>query len=112
VVRRDTGEKTPVALYDMRPHTEGLLEAMQHDLLDRALERRDHHIMDADTLDEAVEAAQRGWARLRWSTVGEDGEARLNDQGLSVRCLQRQDGSLPGPDDDPGELMAFVARAY
>ena len=41
-----------------------------------------------------------------------DGERTLNDQGISVRCLQRPDGSLPSGPDDDGDLVAYVARAY
>ena len=32
-------------------------------------------------------------------------------RGLTVRCLQRADSSLPEPDDDVG-TFAYVARAY
>jgi prolyl-tRNA synthetase len=111
VVRRDTGEKIELPLYDMRPRIEELLDRMQHDLLDRALDRRDERTVDVATLDEAVEAAQAGWARLPWDLVGDEGEATLNAQSVSVRCIQRADGSLPGPDDTE-DLVAYVARAY
>jgi prolyl-tRNA synthetase len=111
VARRDTGEKIELPLYDMRPRIEDLLETMQHDLLDRALDERDARIADVATLDEAIEAARTGWAKLPWEVIGDEGEEQLNAEGLSVRCLQRADGSLPGPDDD-GDLVAYVARAY
>jgi prolyl-tRNA synthetase len=31
--------------------------------------------------------------------------------GVTVRCLQRADGSLPQSDGEP-DLVAYVARAY
>jgi prolyl-tRNA synthetase len=111
IARRDTGEKLELPLYDMRPRIEELLDAMQHDMLDRALDERDARIADVATLDEAVEAARTGWAKLPWERVGEAGERRLNEEGLSVRCLQKADGSLPAPDDET-DLVAYVARAY
>jgi prolyl-tRNA synthetase len=43
--------------------------------------------------------------------VGASGEGKLATGGLTVRCLQRSDGSLPETDDDSGAL-AYVARAY
>jgi prolyl-tRNA synthetase len=111
MVRRDTGDKQDVPLYDMRPKIEEQLDRIQHDLLDRALDRRDERIADVTTLAEAVEASQTGWARLPWEVVGDDGELELNGQGVSVRCLQRPDGSLPAENDEP-DLVAYVARAY
>ena len=51
--------------------------------------------VDVATVDEAVEAAQTGWARLPWGVVGEEGEDRLATSGVSVRCLQLPDGGLP-----------------
>ena len=39
------------------------------------------------------------------------GEARLAADGVTVRCLQRPDGSLPRSEDED-DLVAFVGRAY
>jgi prolyl-tRNA synthetase len=80
-------------------------------MLDEATHRRDERIADVATLAEAVEAAATGWARLPWAAVGENGEAELGRQGLSVRCLQKADGSLPQGPDEP-DVVAYVARAY
>jgi hypothetical protein len=52
-----------------------------------------------------------GWARLPWSLVGPAGEAELNANGITVRCLVRPDGSVPDTEDEP-DLVAYVARAY
>jgi prolyl-tRNA synthetase len=111
LVRRDRRDKVPVSIFDMRERIEDALDAMQHDLLDEATHRRDEAIVEVSTLDEAAEAARSGWARLPWGRVGEEGEDRLAEQGVSVRCLQRADGSLP-PDEGADDVVAFVARAY
>lgn len=66
---------------------------------------------DCATIDEAREAAQTGVARLPWERVGLSGEEDLAAGGLTVRCLQRADGTLPETDDD-AEALALVARAY
>ena len=60
---------------------------------------------------QAREVAQTGVARVPWEVVGATGEEDLAAGGLTVRCLQRSDGSLPESDDDAGAL-AYVARAY
>jgi prolyl-tRNA synthetase len=46
--------------------------------------------------------------------VGDEGEARLAEDSLTVRCIQNPDGSLPGGggDSDPDDLVCIVARAY
>jgi prolyl-tRNA synthetase len=62
-------------------------------------------------LDEAIEAAATGWARLPWAAVGGTGEARANEVGVTVRCLLRADGSVPDTEDEP-DLLAILSRAY
>ena len=111
LVRRDTGDKEQVTVWDMRQRIEEALDQTQHGLLDGALAARDARIHDVEDLDAAVEAAEDGWARVPWELVGDEGENLLNERGLTVRCLQQPDGSLPGPDGDD-DLVAFIARAY
>ncbi|HEX7168008.1 MAG TPA: proline--tRNA ligase [Acidimicrobiales bacterium] len=111
VVRRDTKDKAPAPVDGVARRVGDLLVEVQAALLDEARARRDARTVDVTTLDEAEEAAQTGFARVPWDVVGEDGELRLNGKGVTVRCLQRQDGSLPDPGEDAG-LVAYVARSY
>ncbi len=63
-------------------------------------------------MEEAAEAAAAGgWARIPWADLGPEGEAKLAEQAVTVRCLVGEDGSVPASDDAPGTL-AVVARAY
>jgi len=39
------------------------------------------------------------------------GEAALKKEAITVRCLQRRDGSMPLSDQEP-DLVAIVAKAY
>ena len=48
---------------------------------------------------------------MPWSAVGVAGEARANNEGVTVRCLTRADGGVPDSDDEP-DLVAYLARAY
>jgi prolyl-tRNA synthetase len=43
--------------------------------------------------------------------VGVEGEAKANGAGVTVRCLIREDGSVPDSEDESG-LVAVLARAY
>jgi prolyl-tRNA synthetase len=88
-----------------------VLDKRQVDMLEDARRFRESRTVDVKTLADAREAAATGWARIPWDAVGNDGEAELAQAGVSVRCLHRDDGSLPESDDEPG-LVAIVARSY
>jgi prolyl-tRNA synthetase len=111
VVRRDTGEKTPAPLGEVAHRVADLVSLVQADLLARATERRDARTAEVATVDEAAEAAATGWAKLPWDVVRGEGEARLARDAVTVRCLQRADGTVPDADDEPG-LVAYVGRSY
>ena len=84
---------------------------IQTDMFEAARARRDATVTDCTTLEQARDVAQTGVARLPWASVGTAGEQDLATSGLTVRCLQLSDGSLPESDVDAGAL-AYVARAY
>jgi prolyl-tRNA synthetase len=111
VVRRDTGEKFPVSLVEARTLILGFLETIQSDMYASAASFRDARTIDVTTLDEAIDAAQSGFSRLLWDQVGAAGEARLNAEAITVRCLQRGDGTIPASDLEEG-LVAIVAKSY
>lgn len=110
LVRRGAGPLgVPVA--EVAARTPTMLAAIQQAMFDEALRFREASVSDATTVDDAAEAGRAGVARIAWDTLGTDGERTLLDHGVSVRCLQREDGSIPEADDEPG-LVAIVARAY
>jgi prolyl-tRNA synthetase len=111
LVRRDTGEKTAVALAGLAAAVPGLLATVQSAMLAAATRRRDDRTHDVGSVAEAAEAARTGFARLPWAGVGAAGEDRLAQDAVTVRCLQREDGSLPEDPDEP-DLVAVVARSY
>jgi prolyl-tRNA synthetase len=63
------------------------------------------------TIEEAAEQAREGAARLPWVLLRPEGEQRLLQHGISVRCLVRADGEPVVNPDDHG-VEAIVARAY
>jgi prolyl-tRNA synthetase len=110
LVRRD-GEPRTLPIGDVAARTPELLETIQQAMFDDALRFREASVSNATSVDDAAEAAKTGVARIPWDTLGTDGERTLRETGVSVRCLQREDGSIPNVDDEPG-LLAIVARAY
>jgi len=112
VARRIPGGKEAVAVDDLVRLLPAVLEEDQALLLAQSRERRESRTVEVSTFDEAVEAAVAGgWARIPWAALGEEGEARLAEHAVTVRCLVAEDGSVPSADDAPGNV-AVVARAY
>jgi prolyl-tRNA synthetase len=111
IVRRDTGVKQQAPVGRAADHAASTIGSMQAEILAAATTKRDKRIVDCTSIDEVREAAQSGFARVAWSIVGEEGEADLAPSAVSVRCLQRADGSVPDSDLEP-DLIAYCARAY
>ena len=112
LVRRVAGGKEPVRVGVLPGLLPELLEAEQALLLQESRELRESRTTEVRTIEEAAEAANAGgWARIPWSVLGPEGEERLTERSVTVRCLVAEDGSVPETDDAPGNL-AVVARAY
>ena len=111
VVRRDVQEKAPVAVGGVAAEVAKALSDAQSGLLASARFRMEERTESVRSIEEAADAAGNGFAVVPWDAVGEAGEAQLAAGGVSVRCLQRADGSLAGSDDEEG-LIAVVAKAY
>jgi prolyl-tRNA synthetase len=112
VVRRDTGDKTTVAVAGAAAAVTDALAAAQTALLEGARARMAANTVEASSLDEAIEAAKTGFAVIPGALADDDGEDKLNANSVSVRCLRRPDGSLPEATDALADLVAVVARSY
>jgi prolyl-tRNA synthetase len=116
IARRDTGEKAGVPLDGVAAAVPDLLESVHTAMLESARTRLADRTAEASTAAEALEAARTGFARVPWRLLGTDGERELNQQAVSVRCLQTPDGAVPSTDDTADhpadELVAIVGRSY
>jgi prolyl-tRNA synthetase len=112
VVTRHRREKEAVPIGAVARTVGDVLARVGAELLAEALETRDARTVDAATRDEAIEAGSVGFARIRLGALGPDGEDRLAEHALTVRCLQRADGSLAEPGHPEDELLAVVGRSY
>ena len=92
--------------------TTGLLEDIQHSMRADASARLESNTEDAGTLEEAAEiVTQSRFARLPLQVLDRGGEAKLAREAITVRCVQRIDGTIP--DTEPGNgLFAIVAKSY
>ena len=111
VVRRDTGEKTPVPSGEVAGRVAELLDEIQASLFAEALAFRDANTVDVSTVGEAIEAGATGFARLPWSAIGDAGVDELGEHAITVRCLLAADGGVAESDDGDG-LIAVVGRSY
>ncbi|MEQ7126986.1 proline--tRNA ligase [Actinopolymorpha sp. B11F2] len=113
VVRRIPGTKATVPMETVLSDVTEALEIDQVALLAEATQLRDARTVDVASVDEAVAVAvdDEGWARIPWATLGEEGEARLSESAVTVRCLIRPDGGVPDSEDEP-DLIAVVGRSY
>jgi len=111
LVRRDDGAKVTLALDAIAGSAAPLLDAIQRDMFEGATRRLADATHDVADIPEAIEAAETGFARLDWSKVGEAGEAELKVEAITVRCLQRRDGSMP-LNDTEDDLVCIVAKSY
>ncbi len=111
VALRARGEKTTHALDGLVIAMPSILEAEQAELLGQATALRDRLTRSVGTIEEAVEHGRTGAARIPWAALGPDGERRLLDDGITVRCLMGGDNEPVGDPDARG-VDAIVARAY
>jgi prolyl-tRNA synthetase len=112
VVTRHLREKQNVAVGALAGAAGAILASAGSELLAEATAARDARTVDAASLEEAVEAGSVGFARVRMGALGADGEDRLAQHALTIRCLQRPDGSLAESGDNEDDLVAVVARSY
>ncbi|HTT29137.1 MAG TPA: proline--tRNA ligase [Solirubrobacteraceae bacterium] len=111
VARRARAEKKTAQLPQVAGEVPAMLAEDQAELLAQATALRDERTRPARSIDEARELAGDGFARLPWQALGTEGEDRLAQAGVSVRCLLREDGR-PVNDPDAAGVDALVARAY
>jgi prolyl-tRNA synthetase len=111
IADRIRSQKEAVALRDVARGVPRMLAEDQQQLLAQATAFRDELTRPAESIDEAVELVNRGFARLPWGACRTGGEDWLARAGVSVRCLVREDGE-PVEDPDADGVDALVARAY
>jgi len=112
VVTRHLRKKENMALGGAARAVCAILSRVGTELMEEAIAARRERTADVTTLEEAVEAGSAGFARIGLGALGADGEDRLAAHALSVRCLQRADGSLAELGGTESDLIAVVGRSY
>ena len=117
LVRRDTGEKIPVAIGEVPARAAALLETIQADMLARAEEFLNTHIYDAHDAEELKDAAANkpGFIRAMW--CGDQAcELKIKeDMGLTSRCIPFVQESIAETCPccgKPAKQLVYWGKAY
>ncbi|HEU5011468.1 MAG TPA: proline--tRNA ligase [Roseiflexaceae bacterium] len=118
VARRDMPGKAGKAFVPqdgLTEHIERLLEEIQQNLFNRALQFREEHTADVSTYDELKQQVEIGFARAYWAGTTED-EKRVQDETrATIRCIPLQQSGQPGRCVYTGKettQQVIFARAY
>ena len=116
-VRRDNGEKVPVALSELEARIPELLDAVQAGMYDKAKANLDEHIYTAYSLDEAKELQEKngGFIKTMWCGSLECELAMKEKAGMSSRCIpfkQEKLGEVCACCGKPADTMIYWGIAY
>jgi len=116
LVRRDTGEKIKVSLNVITETVAKLLEEIQTNLYNRALEYKKAKTKSVDTWDDFVKAIEEGnFVFAHWS--GDKAvEAQIKEEtGATIRCIpfdQKEEAGVCIKSGKPSNKRVIFAKAY
>lgn len=115
VMRRDTLEKETVTCDGIEAYVKNLLEEIQKNIFQKALDNREKHTVKVDTYEEFKEKLEEGnFILAHWDGTPETEERIKNETKATIRCI-------PFDDTTPGQCMVtgktsaqrvLFARAY
>ena len=116
-VRRDNGEKIPVALGQAVELLPGLLDQVQQGLFDKAKKNLDEHIFAASSIEEAkkLQAEHGGFIKTMWCGELACELAMKEQAGMSSRCIpfeQEKLGETCACCGKPAKHMIYWGIAY
>ncbi len=117
VARRDTKEKASVSLDNLSGHVVSLLDEIQANMFNRALQFRNDNTTKADTWDDFVQLldGKAGFISAHWDGTGETEEKIKELTKATIRCIpldnEQEEGKciLTG---NPSKERVLFARAY
>ncbi len=117
VARRDTKEKTVIQLTDLSLKIEHLLDHIQTNIYEKALNFRESKTFNADTMEEMIRILDNegGFVRAHWDGTSET-EQKIKDQSkATIRCiplLNKQEAGRCIFSGNPSKERVLFARAY
>ena len=121
LVRRDTGEKTPVPVGELAQKIPAMLQEIQDSIFQRALGFRDQNTRSVEDYDEFkslyAEGGAGGFTEMPWDGSKET-EARIKeDTKATIRVLpfdseERAKGKTDPLSGKPAQYVAIFAKSY
>lgn len=117
IARRDTKEKSSVALDGIADRVAGLLEEIQHNLYNKALAFRNEHITLVDNWDDFVKTLDEkaGFVSAHWDGTAETEEKIKEQTKATIRCIPLHNKMEEGKcilTGKPSTQRVLFARAY
>ncbi len=117
LVRRDTGEKIVSSLENIEKEVVSLLEEIQSDMFKRALEHREAHTYEADTMEEFTEIVENkpGFVKALWCGDRECEDKIKELTQATSRCMPLNGQGKEGKCvccSKPATKMVYWGRAY
>ncbi len=104
IARRDTMEKKTISLEGLTEHIPALLEEIQHNIYQKALDFRIANTREVNSYEEFKEEIKKGGFLLcHWDGTPETEEKIKADTKATIRCIPLHD--LPGHKNEPGKCM-------
>ncbi len=117
IVRRDTREKTEVALTDLESKVPELLDQIQHEMLERARTHRDEHTYVAKDYEEfkKIFSEKSGFVKAMWCGDRACEDKIKEDLSVTSRCMPFDQETLSDVCvccGKPAKKMVYWGRAY
>ena len=115
-MRRDTLEKETLPLEGITPKIKEILDDIQQNLYNRALENRQRRTVKVDTYDEFKKKIEEGFFILaHWDGTAET-EAKIKEETkATIRCIPLNGDDTPGVcmvTGKPSKQRVIFARNY
>ena len=116
VMRRDTLEKSTVAIDGIEEYVKNLLEDIQNNIFQKALKHREDLTYTVDTYDEFKEQIEKGGFILaHWDGTPETEEKIKEETKATIRCIPLDGDKTPGKcmvTGKPSAQRVVFARNY
>ena len=116
VMRRDTLEKSTVAIDGIEEYVKNLLEDIQNNIFQKALKHREDLTYTVDTYDEFKEHIEKGGFILaHWDGTPETEEKIKEETKATIRCIPLDGDKTPGKcmvTGKPSAQRVVFARNY
>jgi len=117
IARRDTKEKESIAVDGVVAHVEQLLEDIQNNLFQRALDYRNAHITSVDTFDDFKKVLEEkgGFISAHWDGTEETEDKIKKETKATIRCIPNDAKTEDGKcifSGKPSKRRVLFAKAY